>query len=99
MLECVYSGAEVETLKGEFEKCAEGTQCSNPPQLSVSSRVHERESWVQSGRKEGGARQWHTDPHHSGFTLFIYTFWPTVTDGKAKKSKALKTHVIKMIKS
>ncbi len=44
-------GAEVETLKGECEKCAEGTQCSNPLALSVSSRVCMR------GRAREAARE------------------------------------------
>lgn len=39
MLKCVHAvGAVVETLKGECEKCAEGTQCSSPLPLSVSSK-------------------------------------------------------------
>ena len=36
-------GDEAETLKGECKKCAEGTQCSNPLPLSVSSREGMRE--------------------------------------------------------
>lgn len=54
-------GAEVETLKGECEKCAEGTQCSSPLPLSVSSRVCM-------------SMTWHTDPHHSGITLLMPNF-------------------------
>lgn len=45
-------GAKVGTLKGECEKCTEGTQCSNTLALSVSSRegVCERE---RGGEGEG----------------------------------------------
>lgn len=45
-------GAEVETLKGECEKCAEGTQCSNALPLSVSSRECAREGELQRQRGE-----------------------------------------------
>lgn len=45
-------GAEVETLKGECEKCAEGTQCSNPLPLSVRVCMRGRAREVARERKK-----------------------------------------------
>lgn len=46
-------GAEVETLKGECEKCAEGTQCSNPLPLSVRVCMRGRAREVAREGKKG----------------------------------------------
>lgn len=46
-------GAEVETLRGECEKCAEGTQCSNPLPLSVSSSSSSRQSVYERRERRG----------------------------------------------
>lgn len=79
-------GAEVETLKGECEKCAEGTRCSNPLPLSVSSR--ECVWGGEWGRQWGRKRRVMTPadwPSSLRIHLPMSTFEPWATGAGAKK--------------
>lgn len=79
-------GAEVETLKGECEKCAEGTRCSNPLPLSVSSR--ECVWGGEWGRQWGRKRRVMTPadwPSSLRIHLPMSTFEPRATGAGAKK--------------